>query len=46
MIRNRRGAGEGMSLETLTDREQEILRMFASGMSCAQIADIRGDRTP
>lgn len=45
MIRNRRSTTANRPLETLTDREQEILRMFASGMSYAQIADARGNRT-
>ena len=45
MIRNRRGTTGNQPLERLTDREQEILRMFASGMSYAQIADARGNRT-
>ncbi len=45
MIRNRREADAGQPLEKLTDREHEILRMFASGMSYAQIAEARGNRT-
>ena len=45
MIRNRRGTTGNQPLETLTGREQEILRMFASGMSYAQIADARGNRS-
>ena len=45
MIRNRRGTTANLPLETLTDREKEILRMFAGGMSYAQIADARGNRT-
>ena len=45
MIRNRRGTTGNKPLETLTDREQEILRMFASGLSYAQIADARGNRS-
>ena len=38
------GSATNRSIEVLTDREQEILRMFASGMSYAQIADARGNR--
>ena len=45
MVRNRRGTTGNQPLERLTDREQEILRLFASGMSYAQIADARGNRT-
>ncbi len=45
MIRNRRETTANRPLETLTDREQEVLPLFASGMSYAQIADARGNRT-
>ena len=45
MIRNRRGTATSQPLEKLTDREREILRMFASGMSYAQIAEVRSNRT-
>ena len=33
------------TLESMTDREKEILRMFAGGMSYAQIAEHRGNKT-
>ena len=45
MIRNRREATACQPLEKLTVREREILRMFAGGMSYAQIAEARGNRT-
>ena len=33
------------ALQRMTDREREILRMFAGGMSYAQIAEARGNKT-
>ena len=45
MIRERRGIPSHGGLEKLTDLEREILRMFVRGMSYAQIAEIRGNRT-
>ncbi len=51
MIRGQRGLGAGRGLESITDREREILRLFAEGKSYAQIAEAgatrpRPSRTP
>ena len=44
IIRGQRGLGAGRALETITDREKEILRLFAGGRSYAQIAEARGNK--
>ena len=44
MIRGQRGLGAGRGLESITDREREILRLFAEGKSYAQIAEARGNK--
>ena len=44
MIRGQRGLGAGRALESITDREREILRLFAEGKSYAQIAEARGNK--
>ena len=44
MIRGQRGFGAGRGLESITDREREILRLFAEGKSYAQIAEARGNK--
>ena len=45
LLRGGRGLSGSRGLEKLTQRERDILRMFASGKSYAQIADARGNRT-
>ena len=45
LLRGGRGLTGSRVLEKLTDRERDILRMFASGKSYAQIAELRGNRT-
>ena len=45
MIRGQRGLTASRALKALTDREREILTMFASGKSYAQIAEARGNQT-
>ena len=45
LIRGRRGLTGRGAADALTDREREILTMFASGSSYAQIAEARGNRT-
>ena len=45
LVRGQRGLTASRALETMTDREKEILRMFASGSSYAEIAEARGNRT-
>ena len=44
LIRGQRGLTAGRDLEGITDREKEILRMFAGGKSYAQIAEARGNK--
>ncbi len=44
IIRGQRGLGGGRTLESITDREREILRLFAEGRSYAQIAETRGNK--
>ena len=44
LIRGRSGLGGGRVMETITEREREILRMFAGGQSYAQIAEVRGNK--
>ncbi len=45
MIRGQRELTANRTLEALTDREREILQMFAAGKSYAQIAEARGNKT-
>ena len=45
MIRGQRELTANRTLEALTDREREILQMFAAGKSYAQIAEARGNET-
>ena len=45
MIRGSRGLTANAALKALTQREREILTMFASGNTYAQIADARGNKT-
>ena len=45
MIRSRRGGAASRALKTLTDREREILQMFAGGNSYAEIAEAKGNKT-
>ena len=45
MIRGQRGLTASRALKALTDREREILQMFAAGKSYAQIAEARGSTT-
>ena len=45
MIRGQRELTAKRTLEVLTDREREILQMFAAGESYAQIAEARGNKT-
>ena len=44
LIRGQRGLTASRALKALTDREREILQMFASGKSYAQIAEARGNK--
>ena len=44
MIRGQRGLTASRVLKALTDREREILQMFASGKSYAQIAEAKGNK--
>ena len=44
LIRGQRGLTASRALEAMTDREKDILRMFASGKSYAQIAEARGNK--
>ncbi len=44
LIRGQRGLTTGRGLESVTDREKDILRMFATGKSYAQIAEARGNK--
>ena len=44
MIRGQRGLTASRALKALTDREQEILQMFAGGKSYAQIAEANGNK--
>ena len=43
LIRGQRGL-TGLALEGITDRDKEILRLFAAGKSYAQIAEARGNK--
>ena len=45
MIRGSRGLTASAALKALTQREREILTMFANGNTYAQIADARGNKT-
>ncbi len=45
MIRGSRGLTASAALKALTQREREILTMFASGNTYAQIAEARGNKT-
>ena len=44
MVRSQRGLTANRALDGMTAVEQEILTMFASGRSYAQIAEPRGPR--
>ena len=44
MIRGQRGLTASRALKALTDREREILQLFASGKSYAQIAEAKGNK--
>ena len=44
MIRGQRGLTASRTLKALTDREREILQMFAGGKSYAQIAEANGNK--
>ncbi len=44
LIRGQHGL-TGLALESITDRDKEILRLFAAGKSYAQIAESRGNKT-
>ena len=44
LIRGQRGLTASRALKALTDREREILTLFASGRSYAQIAEARGTK--
>ena len=44
MIRGQRALTASRALKALTDREREILQMFASGKSYAQIAEAKGNK--
>ena len=45
MIRGQRRLTPSQVLKSLTAREREILQLFASGKSYAQIAEARGNKT-
>ena len=45
LIRGQRGLTAKRALEALTEREREIVRLFASGKSYGQIAEARGGKT-
>ena len=45
LIRGQRGL-TGRALEAITERDKEILRLFAAGKSYAQIAEARGNKAP
>ena len=45
LIRGQRGLTANRSLERMTAAEREILTLFASGRSYAQIAEARGNKT-
>ena len=45
MIRDNRALKANGAMEKLTSRDREILRMFASGRTYAEIAEARGNRT-
>ncbi len=45
LLRGQRGLTSRQALESLTAREREILKLFAGGMSYAQIAEARGNKT-
>ena len=44
LIRGQRGLTASRALKALTDREREVLKMFASGESYAQIAEANGTK--
>ena len=44
LIRGQRGLTASRALKALTDREREILTLFASGRSYAQIAEAKGTK--
>ena len=44
IIRGQRGLTAGPGQEAITERERDILRLFASGKSYAQIAEARGNK--
>ena len=44
LIRGQRGL-TGLALESITERDKEILRLFAAGKSYAQIAEARGNKS-
>ena len=44
LIRGQRGLTASRALEALTEREREIVKLFASGRSYAQIAETRGNK--
>ena len=44
LIRGQRGLTASRALEALTEREREIVKLFASGRSYAQIAEARGNK--
>ena len=45
LIRGQRGLTSRRAQDALTAREREILKLFASGMSYAKIAEARGNKT-
>lgn len=45
LVRGQRGLTADQVLDEITDREREILRLFAGGRSYAQIAEARGNKT-
>ena len=45
MIRGQRGLTGSRALKALTDREREVVKLFATGRSYAQIAEARGNKT-